>query len=268
MKKEKKLKSINVRGPMTQLTLSGDLPAAPLTEAQAFIAMIERAARDPNVDVVKLKELLALKNAEQDRIARAFYATAMMECQEDMEPVRRDAVNTHTKSKYATYEALDRALRPVYTRFGFGLSFSTEPVPTQDYLRMTCKVMHRSGHIENHQIDIPIVTKGPKGNELMTPTHATLSAKTYGKRALLDMIFNVATTDIQMDDDGNAAGGLPVCSEAQVKELRDKMADAKLPEDKFELAFGPVERLGADRYDEALERIAQFKQRGFQKADA
>jgi len=264
MKKPKQAKKTEV----TQAEPRVQLPAAPLTEAQAVIAMIERAARDPEVDVMKLKELLAMKNAEQDRVARAFYATAMMECQEAMEPVRRDCTNTATKSKYASYEALDRALRPIYTRHGFGLTFSNEPMSTQEVLRFTCKVMHRSGHIENHQIDIPIVTKGAKGGDVMTPTHATMSAKTYGKRALLDMIFNVATTDIQMDDDGNAAGGLAVCSEAQVKELRDKMADAKLPEDKFELAFGPVERLGADRYDEAVERIAQFKQRGFQKDKA
>jgi len=244
------------------------LPAAPLTEAQATIAMIERAAKDPAIDVAKLKELIALKNAEQDRQARAIYAAAMQQCQEAMEPVRRDCVNTQTRSRYASYEALDRALRPIYTKHGFGLSFSTGHSGNPEILQCMCKVMHRAGHSEIHELPIPIVTKGPKGSDVMTPTHATMSAKTYGKRGLLDMIFNVATTDVRMDDDGNAASGSEVCSENDRKEIADAMKDAKLPEDKFELAFGSLDQLPAARKQEALDRIAQFKQRGFQKEQA
>jgi len=63
MKKPKQAKKTEV----TQAEPRVQLPAAPLTEAQAVIAMIERAARDQSVDVMKLKELLAMKNAEQDR---------------------------------------------------------------------------------------------------------------------------------------------------------------------------------------------------------
>jgi hypothetical protein len=240
------------------------LPAAPLTESQAAIAMIERAAKDPAIDVAKLKELIALKNAEQDRQAQAIYAAAMQQCQETMEPVRRDCINTQTRSRYASYEALDRALRPIYTKHGFGLSFSTLASGNPEILECTCKVMHRAGHSEIHQIPIPIVTKGPKGSDVMTPTHATMSAKTYGKRALLDMIFNVATTDVRMDDDGNAAGGSEVCSAEDIEALREAIKEAKLPMDKFEIAFGALDQLPAARLQEAQDRIKQFKQRGFQ----
>jgi hypothetical protein len=38
---------------------------------------------------------------------------------------------------------------------------------------------------------------------MMTPTHASIAAVTYGRRALLKMIFNLA----EDDDDGNLAGG-------------------------------------------------------------
>ena len=266
----RRIKSARALDLAKRQTVVANLPAAPLTDAQAFIAMIERAARDPHVDVTKLKELLAIKNAEQDRVALAFYSTAMTEAQHEMEPVRRDAVvkTNNRTSKYASYEALDRALRPIYSRHGFGLSFSTAPESTDKMLIVTCKVTHRAGHTEHHQLPIPIVTTGAKGGEVMTPTHATMSAKTYGMRGLVQMICNVATTDIIQDDDGNAAGGIDMISAEDVEEIKTAMKDANLPEDKFATAFGQnwQTALPADRKDEALERIAQFKQRGFQNA--
>jgi hypothetical protein len=54
------------------------------------------------------------------------------------------------------------------------------------------------------QVDMPIVTQGLRGGDMMTRSHATMSAITYGKRALEIMMFNLAIGD---DDDGNRAGG-------------------------------------------------------------
>jgi hypothetical protein len=50
---------------------------------------------------------------------------------------------------------------------------------------------------------MPIDTKGARGGDVMTRTHATGSAYTYGKRYLLIGMFNLAIGD---DDDGNTAG--------------------------------------------------------------
>lgn len=237
--------------------------AAPVSDQQAFLAMIERAARDPSVDVQKLKELLAIRDREQDRTAASAFAIAMMEAQREMEPVRKDCSNSQTKSKYASYLALDRAIRPVYSRHGFALTFNTEPMTASDMQRDVCKVMHKDGHIETYTFDIPIVTKGPQGKDVMTATHAAMSANTYGKRGLLKMIFNIVETG--EDDDGNAASGSPIVSQEQTDIIKTAIADAKLPMDKFEMAFGPLDRLPASRMQEALDRVHQFKQRGFQK---
>jgi hypothetical protein len=50
---------------------------------------------------------------------------------------------------------------------------------------------------------MPIDTKGARGGDVMTRTHATGSAYTYGKRYLLIGMFNLSIDD---DDDGNSAG--------------------------------------------------------------
>jgi hypothetical protein len=62
---------------------------------------------------------------------------------------------------------------------------------------------HRDGFSRRYQIDMPIDTKGARGGDVMTRTHATGSAYTYGKRYLLIGMFNLAIDD---DDDGNVAG--------------------------------------------------------------
>ena len=43
--------------------------AQPTPQADPFISMIERASRDPAVDIGKMKELLAMRAEEQQRIA-------------------------------------------------------------------------------------------------------------------------------------------------------------------------------------------------------
>jgi hypothetical protein len=50
---------------------------------------------------------------------------------------------------------------------------------------------------------MPADGKGARGNDVMTKTHATGSAVSYGMRYLLKMIFNVSSGEA--DDDGNAA---------------------------------------------------------------
>lgn len=183
-----------------------------------FMVLIDRACSDPNFDTEKFQILMQARADERAQQAGYEYGLRMAEVQAQLEPVRRDCSNPQTRSRYASYEALDRAIRPVYSEAGFALSFSTEPSPDPGILLVACKVTC-AGHSETHHLPIPIVTKGPKGNEVMTPTHAAMSAKTYGMRGLLQMIFNVALTD----DDGNAAGGkdMTPASADQIKRIND-----------------------------------------------
>jgi hypothetical protein len=63
--------------------------------------------------------------------------------------------------------------------------------------------MHLGGHVKPYQVDMPADGKGAKGGDVMTKTHATGSALSYGMRYLLKLIFNVAVGED--DDDGNHA---------------------------------------------------------------
>jgi hypothetical protein len=190
--------------PTVELQTREPEPAAPrVIGSGGIVKMFERLACDPNADVEKIEHLVALfERSEAKRAADAFNV-AMSEAQANMRPIAADASNPQTHSRYASYAALDNALRPIYTSNGFGLTFNTADCPLPDHVRVICDVVHTSGHTKPYRIDMPADGKGAKGGDVMTKTHATGSAVSYGMRYLLKMIFNIAVGEA--DDDGNAA---------------------------------------------------------------
>lgn len=201
---------IEQQGPVSTLP-------APASETSAILSMIERAARDPSVDINKLQQLMEMRERVEARNAESAFDRALTAAQAAMGRVRTDSNNPQTKSRYASYGALDAAMRPIYTQHGFALSFNTEN-PAPEIVRVICRVSHQGGHGRSYQIDMPADGKGAKGGDVMTKTHATGSAVSYGMRYLLKMIFNIAVSD--KDDDGNAAGSGEKISPAQAEELK------------------------------------------------
>jgi len=194
-------------------------PAVQVSGTLAMLQMIERAGRDPNFDVAKFEKLveisLTVQRVEDERAAReaelaaegAFNA-AMTIVQAKMKRVAPDSHNSQTKSDYASYAAFDRAVRELYTAAGFALSFNEEDSPKPDHVRVVCYAAHtaseaKRSHTRKYHADLPADGKGAKGGDVMTKTHATGSAFTYGQRYVVKMIFNIA---VGVDDDGNAAG--------------------------------------------------------------
>lgn len=193
------------------------------TETTAIISMIERAARDPSVDVAKMRQLVEMRSQFEDKVAKRAFDNAMSVAQGEMSAIVADSINPQTKSRYASYFTLDKALRPIYTKSGFSLSFGTGETTEENSVRVTCHVAHSDGHGRNYHIDMPADGKGAKGGDVMTKTHAVGSALTYGQRYLLKLIFNIA---IGGDDDGNAAGANPITDE-QATQIRDLLTKTK-----------------------------------------
>src|SRR5262249_1970996 len=136
--------------------------------------------------------------------SKKAFAASMRAAQAEMRPVAVDSNNPQTRSKYASYHALDLAVRPIYTKHGFSPSFNTGAGAPEGWVRVICTLFHDEGHAREHSIDMRADGKGAKGGDVMTKTHAVMSATSYGRRGLLGMMFNLA---IDKDDDGNAAGG-------------------------------------------------------------
>ena len=207
-------------------------PSTPLTPMQMAYQLVAKGA-----DFASVREMLDYARGIEREQAEAAFNVAMTECQAEMRPVAANSYNTQTKSKYATYDALDQALREIYTKHGFSPSFDEGEAPASkpDHVRVLCYLAHKSGHSRTYKIDMPADGKGAKGGDVMTKTHATGSAFSYGQRYLLGMMFNIAITG-KRDDDGNAAGKAkpsPLVTPEQVKTLRELIEKAGTTVEKF-----------------------------------
>lgn len=230
------------------------------TDAASIMDVITRAASDPSINVEKLEKLTALYERITARNAEQAFNAALTEAQKEIRPVAADASNPQTKSKYASYFALDKALRHVITKHGFALSFTTEPGATPDVISIICDVSHTAGHTRRYSVPMPSDGKGAKGGDVMTKTHAVGAAMTYGQRYLLKMIFNIV---IGEDDDGNSATGNDPITAEQAAALKKMISDfdaieAKIVEHAGKLAkveIKTVEQIPARVYDRTVRAL-------------
>lgn len=218
-----------------------------------LMQVIARAASDATVDVEKLERLMAMYERIEAKRAETAYSDAMNAAQGEMRTVSQDASNPQTRSKYASYAALDGAMRPVYAKHGFSLSFDTADGAPESCIRVVCKIAHRLGHIERTHLDMPADGKGAKGGDVMTKTHATMAAVSYARRGLLKMAFNVA--EGEYDDDGNGASApADKISSDEAAHLNDLMTENGLEIAGF-LKWAKVDAIAnirADQYQRCL----------------
>lgn len=178
--------------------------ATPVPDGSAIVSLIERAARDPNVDIDKLERLMSMQERMLARQAEIAFNAAMQAAQSEMPCVFRDKNNEQTRSRYTSLERIIESIKPVITAHGLSISYGTADSPLPNHYRIVAKVAHSAGHARDYFADIPTDANGMKGTANKTPTHAFGSTMSYGRRYLLLMVFNIALTN--EDDDGQAAG--------------------------------------------------------------
>lgn len=168
----------------------------------SLLTIIGQVCTGPNANVEIAERLVALYNQQEDRardearrqrdeIAQGSFNRSMVSCQAEMLPIAKDASNPQTRSKYASYEAIDRVLRPIYSKYGFALMFGELP-SEPGWLNEYVDVIHSDGCTKRYTIRMAADGKGAKGGDVMTLTHAIGAAKTYARRYLIKDVFNVA----------------------------------------------------------------------------
>lgn len=250
-------------------SLAGAPAASPArSEHQALLDMISAAAANPKVNVDKLDRLLAMRDRAIAQEREREFFEVLSRAQAEMGPVVADAKNPETHSKYASHAALDRAVRPIYTKpeYNFALTYDTEPCSIPDMMTFVCFATAR-GHTRKYTIDLPVDGKGPKGGNVMSRTHAASSGVTYAMRILLKMVFNLP---VDRDDDGNAAGktvidnvdpDVPKITEHQVMQLREKCdsVGASWPNFLKWAKVAKFEDIPAEFYDGCLAGLDEFQ---------
>lgn len=234
-----------------------DAPApAPVQEGDAIIMMIERAARDPNVDIEKMERLFLMRERMQAQQAKNAYLNALSDLQAEMPTIAKlGTINKNEKdergnktgaqtamTKYAKWEDVVDAITPVLFAHGFSLSFRIAQ-PTADRLAVTAVLGHRAGHSEETTIALPIDSSGAKNN-----VQGWGSSTSYGKRYAAFALLNISARG--EDDDGKAAGDAETIGQKQEEELQALIVGTNSQLDRFYAHWSKQFRVDITRLSE------------------
>lgn len=183
-------------------------PAAVSTGGDPFLMMIERAARDPLVDIDKMERLFRMKLDMEARAAKAAYLQALAEMQPKLPVITKHGVISKNEkdergqktgkqeamTKYAKWEDVVEGITPILAAHGFSLSFRIAQ-PTEARVAVSGVLGHRDGHTEETTLALPIDSSGAKNN-----VQGWGSSVSYGKRYTALALLNISARG--EDDDG------------------------------------------------------------------
>jgi hypothetical protein len=184
-----------------------------------LLAMIERLATKPDLNIDVFERLLAARRQEEDRAAERAFNAAISLAKGELQPVLKTNVvdftgksGTRTKYKYEAFADVARAVDPVFARYGLSYRFSVQQ--TLDQVKVTCVISHADGYSERTSLE----GKVDPGSTGMSMVQALGSALTYLQRYSLRAAIGLAAG---VDDDGRGAGGSsPKISASQAEELQ------------------------------------------------
>lgn len=235
----------------------------PMSEATALIHMIERVARDVTIPIERIERLIEMRNQAEERAAKRAFDLALSEMQPKLPVVgRMGKIEVREKTtggkrdgeliqstKYALWEDINEAIRPMLSEHGFALSFRSGQAP-DGKITVTGILSHREGHREDTTIILMHDSTGSKNS-----VQAVGSSISYGKRYTAMMLLNI--TSRGEDDDGKKAGDAAKISESQIADLIALAEDVGADKDKF-CKFMKIDSfadLPASRFKQAVDAL-------------
>lgn len=240
-----------------QETLPG-IPAQP----PSMMEMVLRAARDPGVDVSKMERLMQMAREMRAEDAKTAYYADLAEMQDELPSIKERGeikIGNNPGQKYALWEDINTAIKPVMKKHGFAISFRTGIA--EGKITVTGVLSHRAGHSEETTIHLPSDTSGSKN-----AVQAVGSSTSYGKRYTASALLNL--TSGGEDDDGRAAGSGGFVSEEQAERLLELLTKDKADVQRFcqYMKVPNLTEIPAKEYKRAIEVINTRSQKVKEKA--
>lgn len=173
----------------------------PVAETAAVLQVIERAASNKDVDIAKLEKLLDMQERIMAKNAEMAFNRDMALMQAELPTITERGeikVNGDVRSKYAKFEDINEAVKPVLQRHGFAVNFKTETGGAA--VKVTGILTHREGHRESTDMTLPVDVSGSKN-----PVQAIGSSVSYGKRYVMEALLNLTSRG----QDDNAQSLIP-----------------------------------------------------------
>lgn len=228
-----------------QPTLLEATPEPKLNAPQAattdgLIAVIERLASRPEVDVAKLEKIIELQERVIAHNAKSAFEAAYARMQPDIPQIAEKGqivVKGSVRSTYARLEDIHEAVKPILARHGFAMRHRTEwpklgdaEAPKEGCIRVVGILSHEEGHSEESAFEAPM-----DRSEFRTDIQSMGSTVSYGRRYTTLDLLNIATR--AQDNDG-ATAGRPQPPEKYQTWLDDLTATADNGTKALEAAWG------------------------------
>lgn len=184
---------------LTKQTPSGMELLSPEQMVQvAFAEAIKQGAAMEVVNTIIAQQKWLIQHREEEE-----FNAALKRIQKQLKTIPKRGHNDQTNSDFAIAQDVDAEIQPLLDQEGMTLTFVPRESPNpEEVVIVAC--LSLGAYTREYPLPMPADGKGAKGGGVMTRTHATGSAITYGKRYLKNMIFDLRFEEV--DDDGNAAG--------------------------------------------------------------
>jgi hypothetical protein len=215
----------------TELTETNSLPA----EMMAYAQIIEKAAANPEVDVSKLEKLLDMQERVLRRRAEIAFNVAFAEMQSQLPIIQQNGqiiVQGVVRSKYALFEDINEAVKPILKANGFALTFKTHT--SKGEAIVVGILMHKDGHREETDITLEADTSGSKNS-----VQSIGSSISYAKRYCLCALLNITSRG---EDDDGSRGNVKRISESQAADIQALMDEVKANKEQF-LKYFKIDKL-------------------------
>lgn len=208
--------------------LTGTVQPPQAADTAVLMAMLQKAASDPAIDLDRMERLFSMMERNEARKSEAAFAAAMAAAQAKIVPVAKNKTNNQTHSKYADLAAIVEACMPIINGMGFAISGSECPARDDFHFGLRLDVCHSGGCTKSYEFQVPLDGAGFKGTANKTATHAYGSSFSYARRYGICGVFNIATKD----NDGNtqkvSTEDASTIGEPELAELTKLMATAKV----------------------------------------
>jgi hypothetical protein len=188
-----------------------EIPGIPAPQSKEIIPtpmrLIELAVQQ-GADVDKLEKLMALQERWMANEARIAFEQAMAAFKLESIQITRDKTNSQYGSKYVSLGQLVGIVTPFLSRHELSASWEIDQSAGVAAIKVTCIVTHRMGHSKSCSMLVPPDKSGAKN-----PIQEIKSAITYAKVCTFESACGLASSDANLDDDGNGTQGYTDLSE-------------------------------------------------------
>jgi hypothetical protein len=219
--------------PQIEETQLATVPAP--IEAVSPMQMIQSAV-SRGASLEQINQLLDLKDRIEAADAKKAYVAAMSAFKACGVVVTKDKKNAQYNSGYTSLGNMVTTVTPHLSKNNLSARWD---VDQSQGIKVTCIITHAQGHSESVSMTVPPDKSGAKN-----PIQEIKSAITYAKACTFESICGLASTDANVDDDGNGAGGAP--------------PKPRVPQEDFDQFMANIE--GSDTLDELKQNYtAAFK---------